>query len=49
MMLDQQREQNDVAIDQARLQQAQQLAAEKNVLSLMKMGQGGGKNAQQPK
>ena len=47
LAFDQQREQNDMTIDQARLEQADRLAREKNMLAAMKANQSGAKNANQ--
>ena len=47
LSFDQQREQNDMAVDKARLDQADRLAQEKNMLAMMKNNQTGGNNAGQ--
>jgi hypothetical protein len=47
LTLAQEKENNDMQIDQARLEQANRLAAEKNMLAAMKANQSGAKNANQ--
>jgi hypothetical protein len=47
LQLDQTKENNDMQIDQARMQQAQQIANERNAVALSKMAQTGGQNARQ--
>jgi hypothetical protein len=47
LSFDQQREDNDMRIDQAKLAQADKLAAERNAVALAKMTQTGGQRGNQ--
>jgi hypothetical protein len=47
LTLDQQQEQNDMMIDQAKMQQTEQLAQERNAVALAKMTQTGGQRGNQ--
>ena len=47
LSFDQQRENNDMVVDQAKLEQADKLAAERNAVALSKMTQTGGQRGNQ--